>query len=90
MKSYNLCLKEDFLSVGYGSTNNYYVDRYNSYYVNIDGELHRLDGPAIEYKSGSKGYYIHHINYFEEDYWNHPQVIQHKYLQEHPELEAFI
>ena len=91
MKSYNLCVKEDYLCLNYKNNNNfYYVNAYSSYYVNIDGRLHRLDGPAVEYKNGRKYYYIDHIPYWEDAYWEHPQVIQYKYLKEHPELEGFI
>jgi len=32
------------------------------------GELHRLDGPAMEYSWGDQYYYIHGIEYTEEEY----------------------
>lgn len=54
------------------------------------GKCHRLDGPATEHPDGDKFYYINEISYEEEDYWNHPEVKKYLYLQEHPELEAFI
>jgi len=53
-------------------------------------ERHRLDGPAIEYANGYKSYYIHGMNYSEEEYWNHPKVKEYIYLKEHPELEPFV
>jgi hypothetical protein len=37
------------------------------YYLN--GNLHREDGPAIEYSNGNKYYYLDYIRYSEEFYW---------------------
>lgn len=34
----------------------------------VDGQLHRLDGPAVEYADGSKEWYINHKKCTEEDY----------------------
>lgn len=53
------------------------------------GVLHRLDGPASLYKN-KQSFYINNIKYLEKDYWKRPEVIEYKYLQEHPELKAFI
>lgn len=58
----------------------------NTYYYHND-LLHRLDGPADNYYNL---YYIFGTNYSEIAYWNHPEVLKYKYLQEHPELQAFI
>lgn len=50
---------------------------------------HRLDGPAIVLTYGEY-YHINGIKYSEKNYWKHPEVLKFKYLQEHPELEAFV
>lgn len=57
-----------------------------SYYY--EGQLHRLDGPAVEDQLGVV-FYIEDTRLSEEDYWKHPKVIQYKYLKEHPELKPF-
>ncbi len=36
-------------------------------YKNESEELHRLDGPAIEYSDGSKEWWLNGINYSEEE-----------------------
>lgn len=51
---------------------------------------HKIDGAAVEDFKGKKEYYLLGIEYSEENYWNHSDVIRHKYLQEHPELEGFL
>ena len=33
------------------------------------GKYHREDGPAIEGLNGYKSYWLEHINYSEEEYW---------------------
>lgn len=55
----------------------------------LHGRQHRLDGPAYEY-GFSKTYYINGVYYDEKEYWKHPEVLKFKYLQEHPDLEAFV
>lgn len=68
---------------------------YEEWYQN--GKRHRLDGPAVShrYKSNPKiilksNYYIDGVFFHKEEYWNHPEVIRYKYLNEHPELEGFV
>lgn len=39
---------------------------------------HRLDGPATIYGSGNKGFWINDYYFNEENYWNHPLVIEAK------------
>lgn len=39
---------------------------------------HRIGGPARICMNGSTSYFIHGKRYEEEDYWNHPLIIQHK------------
>lgn len=40
---------------------------------------HRLDGPAIEYTAnGLKMYYVNGVQFLEEKFWNHPEVIKNK------------
>ena len=34
----------------------------------VDGKLHRIDGPAMEYGSGTKAWYIDDKYYSEEDF----------------------
>lgn len=34
------------------------VEKYRTYWVNSQGELHRVDGPAIEYNKGTKEWYL--------------------------------
>ena len=36
----------------------------------LDGKRHREDGPAIEFLSGLKGWFLNGIEYSEEEYWN--------------------
>lgn len=33
------------------------------------GILHRIDGPAIQYKDGQKRFYINGHSFAEKDYW---------------------
>jgi len=51
---------------------------------------HRLDGPAIEYKDGTKFYFIDNVGYDEKDYWELYRVKEYLYLIAHPELEGFV
>ena len=37
---------------------------------NINGELHREDGPAIECANGDKYWYLNDVKYTEEEYYN--------------------
>ena len=43
-------------------------------YRNKLGELHRLDGPAIEDSYGNKFWYLNDINYSEEEF--HQELIK--------------
>ena len=38
-------------------------------YWYLNGKLHRVDGPAVEWSSGSKMWYLNGIYYYESDYW---------------------
>ncbi|NVM34069.1 MAG: hypothetical protein HWN81_00640 [Candidatus Lokiarchaeota archaeon] len=42
-------------------------------YYDWDKKLHRLDGPAIEYVSGSKRWYINGKHLTEEEFEAHPK-----------------
>ena len=47
------------------------VDAYGTRrYYNAAKQSHRTDGPAIEYASGIKWWFLHGIRYYESDYWN--------------------
>lgn len=41
------------------------VQRANNatYYMNHEGDLHRTDGPAVEYDDGSYSYYINNVRH---------------------------
>lgn len=52
------------------------------------GQLHRLDGPAIEDQFGSI-FFIEDTKFSKEAYWKHPKVIEYQYLKDHPELKPF-
>jgi hypothetical protein len=41
----------------------------------LDNLLHRLDGPAIDYKNGNNWYYIRGYELNKEEFYNHPEVI---------------
>lgn len=45
----------------------------------INHKIHRLDGPAILYPTGEKKYFIDSFEYQEENYWNHPKVVENKF-----------
>lgn len=84
MKIHNLCdSNSDFYDEDTHSVYEYfYVDDYHC--------LHRLDGPVFKkLDTGFIGYYIDGIDFNEKDYYNHPEVLKYKYLQQHPEMEAF-
>ena len=40
----------------------------------VDGKLHRLDGPAVEWTDGGKDWYIDGMHLFEEQFNDHPKV----------------
>jgi hypothetical protein len=44
----------------------------------VDGMTHRLDGPAVQWADGSKQWWIENKEYTEEEFNQHPLVIQHK------------
>lgn len=47
----------------------------------VNGQLHRLDGPASIWEDDTgeeNDYYIHDNHYKEEEYWSHPLVIKNK------------
>lgn len=97
MKVYNLCdpkeydlVVNDFNNKYFFSSFSYYQKYYEYYYANIDGFIHRLDGPAYKCINGPFLFFVHGKILEEEAYWNHPDVIAFKYLKEHPELEAFV
>jgi len=37
-------------------------------WVNKKKQLHRLEGPAVEYDNGNKKYYIKNVEYTEEEF----------------------
>ena len=43
-------------------------------YWYVDGELHRLDGPAVEYANGSKCWYVAGEEYSFQEYLNHSDI----------------
>jgi len=44
----------------------------------IDGLNHRLDGPAVYSFTEIIAFYIKGKKYLEQEYWNHPLVIEYK------------
>ena len=51
-------------------------------YRNENGQLHREDGPAIEYSSGYKSWYLNGIRYTEDQYQHELAKIKLKRLIE--------
>jgi hypothetical protein len=45
----------------------------------VDGQLHRVDGPAIEWGDGSKFWYIDGKRLTEEEFNNHPKVMEYRF-----------
>ena len=37
---------------------------------NLNGDLHREDGPAIEHADGYKSWYLNNVKYTEEEHYN--------------------
>jgi len=35
----------------------------NKIWINVDGEIHREDGPAVEFANGSKFWFLNGVNY---------------------------
>lgn len=46
----------------------------NAYYYNANGELHRLDGPAIERANGDRFWYVNGKYLSEKEFNKHPLV----------------
>lgn len=87
MKIHNLCDPNDHFY------NESFTSHYEYYYVNDLGDhfsAHKLDGPAVKFVGGNKCYYIDDVSYKEEEYYNHPKVKEYMYLQQHPEMKAFL
>lgn len=42
------------------------------------GRLHRIDGPAVIDSCNKKYFYIHGIEYKEENFWNHSLIVDYK------------
>lgn len=57
------------------------ASNYSTQFFNDQGELHRLDGPAYM-SSGDPVYFINGICYTYEQYWQHPDVLKYKMLEE--------
>ena len=45
----------------------------------IDNKIHRIDGPAVEWHTGNKNWYIENERLTEEEFNQHPLVIEHKF-----------
>lgn len=97
MRAYNLCDPKEFDLLNNNNVNKkrflnplkYYQKYYEYYYVNADGIISRLDGPALKYTNGFLMFVVQGSKIEEEDYCKHPDVLAFKYLKEHPELESF-
>jgi hypothetical protein len=48
------------------------IDDTNFWYKN--GQLHRIDGPAIEWKNGDKEYYLNGLEISEKNYYLNKQL----------------
>lgn len=64
-----------------------YATKYTGPYVTIYfrnnlNTIHRLDGPAIEWRDGYKEWWINDYIYNEQDFNKHPEVLKYKMLQE--------
>jgi len=54
------------------------IKPYTKYWFRHD-ILHRLDGPAVVgFNNNRKDYFINDFWYEEQEYWNHPLVIEYK------------
>lgn len=56
----------------------YYKDGTVSEQLFLNGILHRIDGPAIEYDTGATSYYINDLRLSMISFNNHPEVIAYK------------
>jgi hypothetical protein len=45
------------------------VDQYGNKFWELNGEFHRVDGPAIEYSFGIKIWYLHGLQYSTKEEW---------------------
>lgn len=50
------------------------ISNYSICYM-LNGDVHRLDGPAIEYSNKVIEYYINGSYWSEKYYWKHPLVV---------------
>jgi len=48
--------------------NRVYETCHNTKCYKLDNKLHRTDGPAIEFKDGSKFWFINHRQYSEQEF----------------------
>ena len=77
---------KDVLFVEYSDNLDGLGNYWHFYYLEKDVDLdhyhtrisHRLDGPAFEYESGKKWFYLHGSIEHEESYWNDEEVIDFK------------
>lgn len=101
MKIYNLCspIEHSLAKKEIGKTYypfeiydlEYYMTLYFNYFVNQEGRPHRLDGPAAHDFSSKEGsYFIDGASFSKKEYDNHSDVINYRYLKQHPELKAFV
>lgn len=98
MKIYNLCDDNDswqLIKDGYNrhSSPTECRKRFKYFYVILKDDCllhHKLDGPALYHTQAGVSYYINGYWIGKNTYWNHPDVLAYKYLQEHPELKGFL
>jgi len=50
-------------------------------WFNLEGKLHREDGPAVEYTNGYKSYYIKGRNLTEEEFNNRTKTCEGKIVE---------
>lgn len=55
--------------------------------LKMDGNFHRLDGPAIE-KPTQRKFYIYGKRYSEKDYWKQPEVLLQKKVKPEDRQDA--
>lgn len=59
----------------------YYNEEANSTVYKLNGQYHRLDGPAIvwfNYYGAQEGYFINGLELPKDSYYKHPLVMKHK------------
>ena len=65
--TFEWCLDKDRLAIYDKQV--FCIDEDGDKYWYLDGQRHRVNGPAIEYARGDKRWWINGVNYSETTYW---------------------